>query len=106
MSTMVIITAKLSPSLGALKGDIFLCDGRSHYKTAVGWAWLEKKSVCCTTLACDLSNLTLMCFNRFLSAKKTDKRVRIMNEVITGIRVIKMYAWEYAFRRIVKALRK
>ena len=29
-----------------------------------------------------------------------------MNEVITGIRVIKMYAWEYAFKRIVTAIRK
>ena len=45
-------------------------------------------------------------FCRFKSAKKTDQRVRIMNEVITGIRVIKMYAWEYAFKRVVKALRK
>ena len=29
-----------------------------------------------------------------------------MNEVITGIRVIKMYAWEYAFRDVVNHLRK
>ena len=29
-----------------------------------------------------------------------------MNEVITGIRVIKMYAWEYAFKRVVTKLRK
>ena len=45
-------------------------------------------------------------FCRFKSAKETDKRVRIMNEVITGIRVIKMYAWEYAFKRVVTAIRK
>ena len=43
---------------------------------------------------------------RFKSARKTDGRVRIMNEVITGIRVIKMYAWEYAFKRVVNAIRK
>jgi ATP-binding cassette subfamily C (CFTR/MRP) protein 4 len=29
-----------------------------------------------------------------------------MNEVITGIRAIKMYAWEYAFRDVVTRLRK
>ena len=43
---------------------------------------------------------------RFKSARVTDKRVRIMNEVITGIRVIKMYAWEYAFKQVVAKLRK
>jgi ATP-binding cassette subfamily C (CFTR/MRP) protein 4 len=43
---------------------------------------------------------------RLKSAQVTDKRVRIMNEVITGIRVIKMYAWEYAFRNVVNHLRK
>ena len=36
----------------------------------------------------------------------TDKRVKVMNEVISGIRVIKMYAWEYAFRDVVAAIRR
>ena len=43
---------------------------------------------------------------RVKSARITDKRVVIMNEVITGIRVIKMYAWEYAFKRVVSKLRR
>ena len=29
-----------------------------------------------------------------------------MNEVISGMRVIKMYAWEHAFKRVVDKLRK
>jgi hypothetical protein len=29
-----------------------------------------------------------------------------MNEIITGIRVIKMYAWEYAFKRVITKLRE
>ena len=29
-----------------------------------------------------------------------------MNEIISGIRVIKMYAWEYAFRKVVTKLRR
>ncbi len=29
-----------------------------------------------------------------------------MNEVITGIRVIKMYGWENAFHRFVSGIRK
>ena len=43
---------------------------------------------------------------RFKAARLTDRRVKIMNEVITGIRVIKMYAWEYAFSHVVSTIRK
>lgn len=39
-------------------------------------------------------------------AKRTDDRVSIMNELIQGIQVIKMYAWEMPFRNVVKATRK
>ena len=36
----------------------------------------------------------------------TDKRVKVMNEVISGIRVIEMYTWEYVFSNVVAAIRK
>ena len=36
----------------------------------------------------------------------TDKRVRVMNEIISGMRLIKMYAWEWAFHEYVKRIRK
>jgi ATP-binding cassette, subfamily C (CFTR/MRP), member 4 len=39
-------------------------------------------------------------------AKRTDDRVSIMNELIQGIQVIKMYAWEKPFRLVVKETRK
>ncbi len=38
-----------------------------------------------------------------MSAK--DKRVRLMNELLGGIRVVKFYAWEKHFRRRIKQLR-
>ena len=38
--------------------------------------------------------------------KETDKRVHVMSEVICAMRVIKMYAWEYAFKRVVDRLRR
>ena len=38
--------------------------------------------------------------------EKTDARVKLMNEVLTGIRVIKYYCWEKPFKGKVHDLRK
>ena len=43
---------------------------------------------------------------RLKAAKVTDKRVKVMNEIISGMRLIKMYAWEWAFHEYVKKIRK
>ena len=43
---------------------------------------------------------------RLKAALITDSRVKVMNEVIIGIRVIKMYAWEHAFKKMVDKIRK
>ncbi|XP_043470081.1 probable multidrug resistance-associated protein lethal(2)03659 isoform X1 [Leptopilina heterotoma] len=37
---------------------------------------------------------------------KTDERLRLMNEILAGIQVIKMYAWEKPFSFIIKQTRK
>ncbi|XP_033832984.1 ATP-binding cassette sub-family C member 4-like isoform X1 [Periophthalmus magnuspinnatus] len=36
----------------------------------------------------------------------TDNRIRIMNEVVSGIRIIKMYAWEKPFSALLTDVRK
>jgi ATP-binding cassette subfamily C (CFTR/MRP) protein 4 len=43
---------------------------------------------------------------RSKTAKKTDIRIRIMNEIIKGIKVIKMYAWETSFSNLVANARR
>uniref|UniRef100_A0A3P8TFX2 Multidrug resistance-associated protein 4 n=1 Tax=Amphiprion percula TaxID=161767 RepID=A0A3P8TFX2_AMPPE len=43
---------------------------------------------------------------RSKTAVLTDSRIRIMNEVVTGIRIIKMYAWEKPFSALVAEVRR
>lgn len=43
---------------------------------------------------------------RLRIAKLTDSRVLLMNEIVQGIQVIKMYGWELPFEKIVKLARQ
>ncbi|CRL03642.1 CLUMA_CG016458, isoform A [Clunio marinus] len=48
------------------------------------------------------TKISKICFE---TAKRTDKRVHLMNEMIKGIQVIKMYAWEKPFNKIISVSR-
>uniref|UniRef100_A0A673BSI4 Cystic fibrosis transmembrane conductance regulator n=1 Tax=Sphaeramia orbicularis TaxID=375764 RepID=A0A673BSI4_9TELE len=43
---------------------------------------------------------------RSKTAVLTDNRIRIMNEVVSGIRIIKMYAWEKPFSALLTEVRR
>ncbi|XP_057310596.1 ATP-binding cassette sub-family C member 4-like [Hydractinia symbiolongicarpus] len=45
-------------------------------------------------------------YMRSKTVAKTDQRVNIMNEVITSMQVIKMYAWEDSFAEMVNKVRR
>ena len=38
---------------------------------------------------------------RVETAGKTDKRIRLMSEIVNGMKVIKMYCWEKPFAHLV-----
>lgn len=43
---------------------------------------------------------------RSKTARRTDERVGLMNQIVNGIKVIKMYTWEKAFAKLVETTRK
>ncbi|EDV27234.1 uncharacterized protein TRIADDRAFT_23227, partial [Trichoplax adhaerens] len=48
---------------------------------------------------------SLLAKERLRYLRYADERIKIMNEIITGMRVIKMYAWEKPFSKIVTHVR-
>ena len=43
---------------------------------------------------------------RMRAAQVTDKRLAVMNEIISGIRAVKMYAWEWPYRDTMRQIRR
>ena len=43
---------------------------------------------------------------RVRTAGKTDRRIRLMNEIVNGMKVIKMYTWEKPFANLVHESRE
>ena len=47
-----------------------------------------------------------MSVNTDITMKMTDKKIKLMNEILNSIKVLKMYAWEMSFRDKVLKLRQ
>lgn len=43
---------------------------------------------------------------RLKVAERTDRRVRIMSEIVNACRIIKMYAWEFPFAKLIGEARE
>jgi len=43
---------------------------------------------------------------RLKTSKITDTRIRLMNEIISGIQIIKMYTWEKTYAKLIERIRK
>ena len=43
---------------------------------------------------------------RLKAAEARDKRLKVMNEVVYGVRAVKIYAWEMNFAEVIRQLRR
>lgn len=43
---------------------------------------------------------------RYNVVRQTDARIRILNDIIKGIQIIKFYAWEKPFMHLVQQIRE
>ncbi|XP_014221737.1 probable multidrug resistance-associated protein lethal(2)03659 [Trichogramma pretiosum] len=73
---------------------------QAHYAALIGIA------VVLTVVPIQIYTGKLSSIYRLRTAIKTDERVRLMDEIISGVQVIKMYAWEKPFCALVELARR
>uniref|UniRef100_A0A674ET19 Cystic fibrosis transmembrane conductance regulator n=1 Tax=Salmo trutta TaxID=8032 RepID=A0A674ET19_SALTR len=91
----------------------FLWVGPLQAAAVLGLLWVEIGPSCLAGMAVLVILMpTQTMFGRLFSkfrsktAALTDNRIRTMNEVVSGIRIIKMYAWEKPFSALVNDVRR
>ncbi|XP_039997776.1 multidrug resistance-associated protein 4 [Xiphias gladius] len=91
----------------------FLWVGPLQAAVVVGLLWVEIGPSCLAGMVVLMFLMPVQTmfgrlFSKFRSktAVLTDSRIRIMNEVVSGIRIIKMYAWEKPFAALVSEVRR
>uniref|UniRef100_H2SRT7 Cystic fibrosis transmembrane conductance regulator n=1 Tax=Takifugu rubripes TaxID=31033 RepID=H2SRT7_TAKRU len=90
----------------------FLWVGPLQAATVVALLWAEIGPSCLAGMGVLMFLMPMQTmfgrlFSKFRSktATLTDSRIRTMNEVVSGIRIIKMYAWEKPFAALVSNIR-
>uniref|UniRef100_A0A7N6BYU1 Multidrug resistance-associated protein 4 n=1 Tax=Anabas testudineus TaxID=64144 RepID=A0A7N6BYU1_ANATE len=91
----------------------FLWVGPLQAAAVVGLLWAEIGPSCLAGMVVLMFLMPLQTmfgrlFSKFRSktAVLTDSRIRTMNEVVSGMRIIKMYAWEKSFAALVSEVRR
>ncbi|CAG2107286.1 unnamed protein product, partial [Medioppia subpectinata] len=74
--------------------------------TYMGWASLVPVGIIILLIVFQLFMGKMFSKVRLMTAKLTDNRLRHMVEIISGMRVIKMYSWEQPFADLVSEARK
>uniref|UniRef100_A0A671RWW0 Multidrug resistance-associated protein 4 n=1 Tax=Sinocyclocheilus anshuiensis TaxID=1608454 RepID=A0A671RWW0_9TELE len=91
----------------------YLWMGPLQAAAVIGLLWQEIGASCLAGMAVLIFLMPLQTmfgklFSKYRSktAAFTDSRIRTMNEVVSGIRIIKMYAWEKPFAALVNDVRR
>ncbi|KAM9674301.1 ATP-binding cassette sub-family C member 4-like [Dama dama] len=91
----------------------FLWAGPLQAIAVTALLWMQIGISCLAGMAVLIILLLLQsCIGKLFSSLRnktavlTDERIRTMSEVITGIRIIKMYAWEKSFIDLIARLRR
>ncbi|KAB0343819.1 hypothetical protein FD754_020745 [Muntiacus muntjak] len=91
----------------------FLWAGPLQAIAVTALLWMQIGISCLAGMAVLIILLLLQsCIGKLFSSFRnktailTDERIRTMSEVITGIRIIKMYAWEKSFIDLITTLRR
>ncbi|XP_054158572.1 ATP-binding cassette sub-family C member 4-like [Oppia nitens] len=72
----------------------------------LGWPCLASMAVIILFIPFQLILGSMFRQIRLRTSVLTDQRLLVMNEIISGMRVIKMYTWELAFGQLVSDIRK
>ena len=72
----------------------------------IGWKALVGAAFLVVMVAFQMLMARKVAKLRKKAAAFTDKRLVVMNEVISGIRTVKMHAWEWNFRDTILDLRR
>ena len=72
----------------------------------VGWQGLVGAAFMVLVVLYNVAMSDLGAKLRKKMASVTDQRLSVMNEIISGIRAVKMYAWEGNYTRLVNSLRR
>ncbi|XP_019519396.1 PREDICTED: multidrug resistance-associated protein 4 [Hipposideros armiger] len=88
------------------KEDMFRFKSQGGYFPSLEPGWWKMVTSVSRTVAVSIVVRDDRLDARSKTATFTDVRIRTMNEVITGIRIIKMYAWEKSFADLITNLRR
>ena len=74
--------------------------------TQIGWSCFSAMGLIILILPMNIKIFTKVLSAYQGAAGATDKRVKLVNELITGIRIVKFYAWEKSFVKVIEAARE
>ena len=72
----------------------------------IGWEGLAGASFMIAVVVYIVFMAGKVAFLRKEAAHATDQRISVMNEVISGIRTLKMYTWEENYMSLIRSLRR